>query len=78
MNDALTHKIIGAAYEVHNTLGAGFLEKVYENSLCFDEHIPLSTEWTQLIKPFAYFLEYIKEGYLPFVFEGDRTLSGKA
>lgn len=36
MNDALTHKIIGAAYEVHNTLGAGFLEKVYENALCLE------------------------------------------
>ena len=26
----LTEKIIGCAYEVHNTLGFGFLEKVYE------------------------------------------------
>ena len=34
MNDNdLTHKIIGAAYKVHNQLGAGFLEKVYENAL---------------------------------------------
>ncbi|GAB4167632.1 MAG: GxxExxY protein [Geothermobacteraceae bacterium] len=29
----LTQKIIGCAYNVHNTLGAGFLEKVYENAL---------------------------------------------
>ena len=29
----LTKKIIGCAYKVHNTLGPGFLEKVYENSL---------------------------------------------
>lgn len=29
----LTHKVIGCAYKVHNTLGPGFLEKVYENSL---------------------------------------------
>ncbi len=26
-------KVIGAAYEVSNTLGAGFLEKVYERAL---------------------------------------------
>lgn len=29
----LTKIIIGAAYEVHNILGAGFLEKVYRNAL---------------------------------------------
>lgn len=31
--DDLTHTIIGCAYKVHRTLGAGFLEKVYENAL---------------------------------------------
>lgn len=29
----ITEKIIGSAYEVSNTLGCGFLEKVYENSM---------------------------------------------
>lgn len=29
----LTEKIIGEAYFVFNTLGFGFLEKVYENAL---------------------------------------------
>jgi len=29
----LTEKIIGCAYTVFNTLGSGFLEKVYENAL---------------------------------------------
>ena len=33
INDKLTEKIIACAYKVHNTLGAGFLEKVYENAL---------------------------------------------
>ena len=32
----LTEKIIGAAYNVHNTLGSGFVEKVYENALSFE------------------------------------------
>jgi len=32
-DDDLTQKIIGCAYTVHNTLGPGFLEKVYENAL---------------------------------------------
>jgi GxxExxY protein len=32
-DDDLTQKIIGCAYKVHNALGQGFLEKVYENAL---------------------------------------------
>ena len=29
----LTHRIIGFAFKIHNTLGAGFIESVYENAL---------------------------------------------
>ena len=32
-DDKLSEKIIGCAYTVANTLGHGFLEKVYENAL---------------------------------------------
>lgn len=32
-DEGLTNTIIGCAFQVHNTLGAGFLEKVYENAL---------------------------------------------
>jgi len=35
-HDALTEKIIGCAYTVLNTLGAGFLESVYENALAHE------------------------------------------
>jgi hypothetical protein len=34
--NTLTEKIIGAAYTVANTLGCGFLEKVYENALMIE------------------------------------------
>jgi GxxExxY protein len=36
MEGELTAKIIGAAFRVQNTLGAGFLEKVYENALSIE------------------------------------------
>ena len=35
-HNEITEKIIGAAYKVHNTLGSGFLEKVYQNSLVIE------------------------------------------
>lgn len=31
--DALTEQIIASAFQVSNTLGAGFVEKIYENAL---------------------------------------------
>jgi len=34
--DELTKKVIGCIYAVSNTLGSGFLEKVYENSLAIE------------------------------------------
>jgi GxxExxY protein len=33
-----TEKIIGAAFQVHNRLGQGFQEKVYENALVEELH----------------------------------------
>ena len=36
MNDILTQKIIGAAIEVHRTLGPGMIESIYEEALCHE------------------------------------------
>jgi hypothetical protein len=36
LHQELTKTIIGCAYTVHNTLGAGFLEKVYEQALMLE------------------------------------------
>jgi GxxExxY protein len=33
LNEGLSEKVIGAIFEVANTLGVGFLEKVYERAL---------------------------------------------
>jgi GxxExxY protein len=35
-HEEITRKIIGAFYTVYNTLGYGFLEKVYENALVIE------------------------------------------
>ena len=32
-DDPLTEVVLGAVFEVSNTLGAGFMEKVYERAL---------------------------------------------
>jgi len=34
--DELIKKVIGAAFKVHNTLGAGFLESVYEKAMMIE------------------------------------------
>ena len=36
MDDELSQAVIGCAFEVSNTLGAGFIEKVYEKALCVE------------------------------------------
>ena len=36
MDNELSQKVIGCAFEVSNTLGAGFFEKIYEKALCVE------------------------------------------
>ena len=36
LHENITDKIIGAYYKVYNTLGYGFLEKVYENAMAIE------------------------------------------
>jgi GxxExxY protein len=47
----LTEQIIGCAYRVSNTLGCGFLEKVYENALVYElKELGLGVEQQQSIE----------------------------
>lgn len=53
-HEDLTGRIIGAAIEVHRTLGPGFLESIYENTLAIElrrRNIPFSR---QLAVPVLY------------------------
>jgi GxxExxY protein len=50
-DDDLTQKIIGCAYKIHNVLGPGFLEKVYENALRIElEGLGLTVKQQEPIK----------------------------
>jgi len=53
-HENITEAIIGAFFEVYNSLGYGFLEKVYENALCaefkqrgfsFVQQFPIKVEY---------------------------------
>jgi GxxExxY protein len=53
-HERLTGAVIAAAYEVHNDLGFGFAEKVYENALAcelrergiaFEQQVPLQVHY---------------------------------
>ena len=46
--DRLAPAVIGAAIEVHRSLGPGFLESVYEEALCIEldvRRIPFERQW---------------------------------
>lgn len=55
--NALTHKIIGCAMEVHKTLGNGFQEKIYQRCLAI--------EFNQLI------IKYIREQEMEIIYKGN-------
>jgi GxxExxY protein len=68
--DALTHDIIGAAIEVHKTLGPGLLESVYEQCLCreletrglaYETQIPLAVSYKGIQIDCGYRLDILVE-----------------
>ena len=67
----LTEKVLGAAFKVLNTLGTGFLEKVYENALSFQlQRIGLSVESQKV-----FHVKY--EGAIVGQYQADLVVAGK-
>ncbi|MBW3521938.1 GxxExxY protein [Chryseobacterium sp. NKUCC03_KSP] len=59
----LSYKIIGAALEVHKTLGVGLLENAYEVALAYElKELGLKVE-SQLLLPLKYKNELIDNAY---------------
>jgi GxxExxY protein len=53
-HESLAKIIVGAAYEVSNTLGAGFLEKVYERALLRELAMRGLAAKSQVVFPVVY------------------------
>ena len=74
----LTEKIIGCFYRVYNTLGYGFLEKIYENALAYEfEKIGLKFG-KQVGISVLYEGEIMGEYFADFIVEGKVVVEVKA
>jgi GxxExxY protein len=71
--DALTEKVIGCAYRVHNELGTGFLEKVYENAMRIELAEAGLTAAQQRPIPVVYHGEVVGEYFADLIVE-DRLI----
>ena len=64
LHKELTEQIIGCSYKVHQELGAGFLEKVYQNALAVElteSGIPFKQEFPLNV----YYRNYLVGEYIP-------------
>ena len=74
----LTNKIICSSYNVHNILGAGFLEKVYENALCLElQSLGLNVEQQAPVK-IGYKGQLVGEYFADLLVDGKIILELKA
>jgi GxxExxY protein len=76
--DALAHRVIGAAIEVHRRLGPGLDESLYEEALAIELRLQAIGFARQVIIPVTYRDEIIGEKRLDLVIEGKLILELKA
>jgi GxxExxY protein len=62
-NDTLTSKIIGAAIEVHNSLGPGLFDSSYEKSLIYELQLRDMKVRSQVTLPLEYKGVELPQGY---------------
>lgn len=68
--DAVARTVIGAAIEVHRSLGPGFLEAVYEEALCIELELQGIRFTRQAVVEVGYKGRKIGEGRLDLLVEG--------
>ncbi len=71
--NALTHKIIGCAMQVHNTLGNGFQELIYQKALAIEFAFQQIAFAREMEMPLFYRGEYIGSRRVDFFVE-DRVM----
>ena len=76
--DDLARRVIGAAIEVHSTLGPGFLEGVYEEALAVEMRLRGIAFTRQAVVELGYKGERVGETRLDFLVERQLVLELKA
>ena len=75
--EPLTERVLAAVFEVSNTLGAGFLEKVYERALLRELHLRGLSAVPQSPFPVGYKGESVGDFYAGILVEGVLVLDLK-
>ncbi len=83
--DPQTYAIIGAAMEIHRTLGHGFLEAVYQDSaviefpirgIPFEREVLLPIRYKEIVLPARYRVDFICYGEVIVEFKAQAQLTG--
>jgi GxxExxY protein len=76
--DRLAHDVIGAALEVHQSLGPGYLESVYEEALCVELELRAIPHRRQQIVSVNYKNHSVGEGRIDLVVDDALVVELKA